>query len=114
MQAELCEVVAQTIYKDWHITVQDLDDGSLRLRIDVLSQDTYSDVPKDRLTCHLFAVPAHGWTTTAGAQYWLFDRLMSIERHEAMELFKVDGVRVYDPHKPGRNPYQMPVDMEAM
>lgn len=36
--------------------------------------------------------PDFDWTC------WLFDRIMEVERHEAQEFFKINGVKVYDPH----------------
>lgn len=29
---------------------------------------------------------------------WLLDQIMSVEDHEAREFFKIDGVKVFDPH----------------
>jgi hypothetical protein len=35
---------------------------------------------------------------------WLFDEIiMKIERHEASEFFKIDGVKVFDPHAGEQN-----------
>lgn len=39
-------------------------------------------------------------------QRWMFDRLLEVERHEAMEHFSVRGDRPYGPsHGPGNDPY---------
>jgi hypothetical protein len=29
---------------------------------------------------------------------WLLDMIMEVERHEAQEFFKINGVKVFDPH----------------
>lgn len=29
---------------------------------------------------------------------WLLDQIMNVERHEAQEFFKINGVKVFDPH----------------
>lgn len=29
---------------------------------------------------------------------WLFHQIMTVEEHEAREFFKINGVKVYDPH----------------
>lgn len=31
-------------------------------------------------------------------EHWLLDQIMEIERHEAQEFFKIDGIKVFDPH----------------
>lgn len=30
--------------------------------------------------------------------HWLFHHIMTVEDHEAREFFKINGVKVYDPH----------------
>lgn len=30
--------------------------------------------------------------------HWLFYKIMEVEDHEAREFFKIDGVKVFDPH----------------
>jgi hypothetical protein len=34
---------------------------------------------------------------------WLLHRLIRIESHEAREFYRVDGVKIADPHAPGAN-----------
>ena len=36
--------------------------------------------------------PGFDWTR------WLFDQIMEVERHEAQEFFKINGIKVFDPH----------------
>lgn len=39
-------------------------------------------------------------------QRWLFDQVLEVERHEAMEFFDIDGSVPYAPnHGPGHDPY---------
>jgi hypothetical protein len=39
---------------------------------------------------------------------WLFDQILLVERHEAMEFFKIDGYAPYFPdHGPGESPYRL-------
>lgn len=39
---------------------------------------------------------------------WLFDRILDVEKHEAMEFFQVAGRRPYAPsHGPGNDPYMI-------
>jgi hypothetical protein len=52
-----------------------------------------------------FPVPAATFNR-APWQRWLFDRLMDVERHEAMEHFQIGDERPFAPtHGPGDDPY---------
>jgi hypothetical protein len=52
-----------------------------------------------------FPVPAATFDEQAWRR-WVFDRIMEVELHEAMEHFVVDGQRPFSPtHGPGQNPY---------
>jgi hypothetical protein len=52
-----------------------------------------------------FPVPAATFDEQSWRR-WVFDRVMEVELHEAMEHFTVDGKRPYSPtHGPGQNPY---------
>lgn len=54
-----------------------------------------------------FPVPAATFDRQSW-QRWLFDRIMDVERHEAMEYFQVGDGRPFSPnHGPGRDPYQI-------
>lgn len=39
-----------------------------------------------------FRTPDYPWDR------WLLDQILNVERHEAEEFFKIDGVKVFDPH----------------
>jgi hypothetical protein len=54
---------------------------------------------------HLFPVPPAAYNRDSW-QRWLFERLLEVERHEAMEFFQIDGTKPYAPnHGPGWDPY---------
>lgn len=56
---------------------------------------------------HYFIVPAATYDERAWMR-WLFDQLVLVETHEAMEFFKVNKRRPFAPnHGPGRNPYSI-------
>lgn len=52
-----------------------------------------------------FPVPAATYDRQSW-QRWLFERLLDVERHEAMEHFQIGESRPFSPnHGPGRDPY---------
>lgn len=52
-----------------------------------------------------FPVPAATYDEQSWRR-WLFDCLLDVERHEAMEHFRIGAERPFAPnHGPGRNPY---------
>jgi hypothetical protein len=52
-----------------------------------------------------FPVPAATYDKRSWRR-WLFERILDVERHEAMEHFEIDGERPYSPsHGPGNDPY---------
>jgi len=56
---------------------------------------------------HYFIVPAATYDERSW-QRWVFDQLVLVETHEAMEFFKVAKHRPFAPnHGPGRNPYSI-------
>jgi hypothetical protein len=122
----LDDLVKRCRYKDWTVELLDLDrdQGSVGLTLVITSntEDSYAP-PLDRslvqaTVCgmphprrirvrHFFIVPAASYDRRAW-QRWLFDQCVLVEIHEAMEMFKIDGVRMYAPnHGPGRNPYSI-------
>lgn len=78
------------------------------LTLDVITRGYNSYRPSDGETYrvhHYFIVPAATYDERAWTR-WLFDRLVDVETHEAMEFFKIDQRRPYAPHhQPGHNPY---------
>lgn len=56
---------------------------------------------------HYFPVPPAAYNERSWRR-WLFEQVLLVERHEAMEFFQVDGKPVYPPqHSPGYDPYQL-------
>lgn len=52
-----------------------------------------------------FPVPAATYDERSWRR-WIFDRLLDVERHEAMEHFQIGDERPYSPsHGPGNDPY---------
>lgn len=80
--------------------------GGLTLIITVLTPDSYNHENQIRVA-HYFAVPAATYAMTSWRR-WLFEQVLLVERHEAMEFFEVDGVKWYAPnHGPGEDPYRI-------
>jgi hypothetical protein len=78
------------------------------LTLVIVTQGYNSYKPSDGETYrvhHYFIVPAATYDERAWMR-WLFDQVVLVETHEAMEFFKIDKHRPYAPnHGPGRNPY---------
>jgi len=54
-----------------------------------------------------FPVPAATYDTRSWRR-WLFDRIVDVETHEAMEYFAIGDERPYSPsHGPGNDPYMV-------
>lgn len=114
---ELADLVERTDYRPgWQLSlVRDLDrdkaDGrvvgrGLTLVITTKGYDSYNpDRGETYRVNHYFIVPAATYNRRSW-QRWLFDQLVLVETHEAMEFFRVDGERPYAPHHgPGESPY---------
>lgn len=72
-----------------------IERGMLRVRATVIdsTNQTQSCPLSYEHALPRYTHPGFDW------QRWLFDQIMTIERHEAQEFFQVAGVPVYDPHK---------------
>jgi hypothetical protein len=108
--AELAALVASCTYRPgWHLWLDDdYDRGQgcvgMTLIIACTVPDTYN-LDHTITVRHFFPVPAAAYNRESW-QRWLFDQLLLVEQHEAMEMFQVDGQRPYAPnHGPGWNPY---------
>jgi hypothetical protein len=80
--------------------------GGLTFIVRTKGYDSYHpEQGENYAVLHYFIVPAatynlHNWGR------WVFERILDVERHEAMEFFKVNGIRPYAPnHGPGEDPY---------
>lgn len=113
----LQELVDHVRYKKgWHFSLRHLLDrgqGSqgLTLVITVRTVDSYhSDTPL--VVNHYMVVPPAMYDERSWRR-WLFDQILLVERHEAMEFFQLGSddehwVRPYAPsHGPGNDPYMI-------
>lgn len=107
----LAELVANLAYRPgWTFTLADIDrgQGSAGLTLDIvtLGYDSYHpDRGEGYRVHHYMPVPPAAFNRRSW-QRWLFEQILLVERHEAMEFFVVDGDRPYAPHHgPGNDPY---------
>lgn len=107
----LHELVERTAYRPgWEMRLDDIDRGQasegLTLIVTSVGFDTYHpDRGRTYRVAHYFPVPPAAYDARSWRR-WLFERLLDVERHEAMEFFVVDGERPYAPHHgPGNDPY---------
>lgn len=76
----------------------------LTLVITVTTPDSYHP-ERDISVAHYMLVPPASYNHRSWKK-WLFDQIMLVHQHEAMEFFQVDGYRVFQPlHGPGNDPY---------
>lgn len=107
--AALERLVAALAYKaGWTFALEHRDrgQGSVGLTLAILIETPDSYAP-DRLmrVYHYFIVPAAAYDERSWRR-WLFDQIVLVEQHEAMEFFTIDGDRPYAPnHGPGSDPY---------
>lgn len=105
----LRELVDQLVYRDdWTFYLDDIDRGQgsagLTLAIRIVCQDSY-DHSQRKAVMHYMLVPPAAFDRRSW-QRWLFDQVLLVERHEAMEFFTIDGGKPYAPsHGPGNDPY---------
>lgn len=106
--AELAALVGELSYKDgWEFSLEHLDRGQgsagLTLCILIACPDSYTG----RMTrvMHYFPVPPAAYDARSWRR-WLFEQVLLVERHEAMEFFTITGDKPYAPsHGPGNDPY---------
>lgn len=115
---ELEELVNSCEHEDgWTFYLQNLDrdevdgkvvGGGLTLVIVPLTTNSYHpEAGRTYRVNHYFIVPAATYDRRAWRR-WLFDRIIDVHIHEAMEFFQVDGERPYAPsHGPGNDPYMI-------
>lgn len=106
---DLWRLVGQVEYKaGWDFRLNDDLDrgqgsrGTLVITID--TPDSYHPETR-RSVAHYFPVPpaAYDWRSW---MRWLFDQVLLVERHEAMEFFQViPAIMVYSPVEPITRPY---------
>lgn len=99
--------------RGWNFSLSDVDRGQssvgLTLVITVATTNSYS--PHAPIVVnHYFIVPAAAYNLRSWTR-WLFEQILLVERHEAMEFFTLaltdqDETKPYAPHHgPGEDPY---------
>jgi hypothetical protein len=107
----LADLVDQLKYRQgWHFYLEDTDRGQgskgLTLVITTLGYNTYHvEEGENYQVNHYMPVPPASYNLVSW-QYWLFEQCLLVEKHEAMEFFRVGGDRPYAPnHGFGWSPY---------
>lgn len=108
---ELYDLVEKLQYKDrWQITLENVirEQGSNGLTLCILISTPDAYHPQEmRQVMHYLIVPAATYNMRSWRR-WLFDQILLVETHEAMEFFQVDGERPFAPsHGPGNDPYMI-------
>lgn len=108
---ELVELVDALAYRPgWTFHLEDIDrgQGSEGLTLDIVTSgyDSYHpDRGQNYRVHHYMPVPPAAYDRRSW-QRWLFEQVLLVERHEAMEFFVVAGEHPYAPnHGPGNDPY---------
>jgi hypothetical protein len=107
---QLAVLIENLTYKPgWEFEMHALDRGQgsegLTLIITITTPDSYLPATQTRTVQHYFPVPPAGYDARSWRR-WLFEQILAVERHEAMEFFTVAGDKPYAPsHGPGNDPY---------
>ena len=116
---ELDSLVTQLTYRpgwEFHLGHLDRGQGSEGLTLDIvtLGYDAYHPERGETYRVHhYFPVPPAAFNRRSW-QWWLFQQLLSVEQHEAMEFFVIDGERPFAPlHGPGNDPYLITVESSS-
>lgn len=109
-RAILEDLVRRLSYKTWQFNLRDVDRGQgcvgTTLEIGAEVPDSW-DPSKTVGFLHLMPVPAAAYNASSWTR-WIFAQILDVERHEAMEFFKIDGEAPYFPsHAPGWHPYDL-------
>lgn len=108
---ELEELVQGLTYRPgWEFDLSEFDrgQGCSGLTLDIVTKGYNSYHPErgeSYRVHHYFPVPPAAYNRQSW-QRWLFERLLEVEKHEAMEFFTINGEKPYAPnHGPGNDPY---------
>jgi hypothetical protein len=88
----LRNLLRQFTYKpNWTFVIQD---DMLIIRLLAPDTDNIKNIipVHNAVTIPRFVVTSFSWHS------WLLEQIMCTERHEAQEFFKINGVKVFDPH----------------
>lgn len=109
--AILADVVAAATYKPgWTFQLADVDRGQgcggLTLMIGARVPNSLE--PSGSVdVLHLMPVLPAAYNREAW-EYWVFEQILMVEQHEAMEFYRVNGEAPYfSDHGPGMNPYAL-------
>ena len=106
---QLRALVLELTYKpDWQVYIdyEVAEDGAGGWHLFIVSNtvDSFNFDKRIRVR-HGFLIPAASYNRDTWAA-WLFERFVDVERHEAGEFFRLNGVREFAPHHSnGENPY---------
>lgn len=104
----LAQVVASVTYKPgWTLNLQEISrgQGSEGLTLTIAANVPNTVGPGNVDFLHLFPVPPAAYDTETWAR-WVLDCILSVEQHEALEWYRLNGHAPFFPeHRPGRNPY---------
>lgn len=108
---DLYDLVSKLTYRPgWRFVLEDVDrgQGSVGLTLDIITSGYNSYHPErgpNYGVHHYMPVPPASYNRRTW-QRWLFEQCLTVERHECMEFFTIDGVKPYAPHHgPGEDPY---------
>lgn len=115
---DLVRLCRYRAHEGWSVSLEDVPDRDLdpvtqepighglTLKILTKGYDTYHpERGGNYRVWHYFIVPAATYGRAAWRR-WLFECFASVERHECMENFVIDGERPFAPlHGPGEDPY---------
>lgn len=106
----LAGLVDQIRYRaGWRFALADLDRGQgsagLTLIITTLGTNSYHVDETDYRVNHYMIVPAAAYDERSWRR-WIFEQILLVERHEAMEFFQVGDDKPFAPgHGFGQDPY---------
>jgi hypothetical protein len=106
---ELAALVEQVSYRPgWSFRLEECGRHAgahgLTLIVSVETVDSYHHDRPYTVT-HYMWVPPESYNRAAWSR-WLFDQIVLVERHEAMENFAIGGKRIFKPgHGGGHSPY---------
>lgn len=90
----------------WKFYVENIR-GRLNLVISTTTHDSYNPENADYHTAHYFELP-YGAPPIEEYDPWVFECIMKVEKHEAMEFFQLRGKRIYAPvHSRSRGTYYL-------
>lgn len=112
----LAWLVERTQYKEgWKFVLGDVDrgQGSSGLTLDIQRWGPDSYHPERSIRVHHYMLVPPAAYDARSWRSWLFDQILLVEKHEAMEFFQIEdspgsehAVRPYAPlHGPGNDPY---------